>query len=112
MGVPLADVDRVAIRRGARDTTDRDRAAGAADILDDDALSERRAHALGQNARGDIGRAAGRERNDQGDLLVRIVLRLRAGDAGHGNDSGNERCRDNQLFHVTPQKASRAPWGG
>ena len=34
MGVPLADVDGVAIGRGARDAPDRDAAAGAADILD------------------------------------------------------------------------------
>ena len=41
MGVPLADVDGVAIGRGARDRPTADRAAGAADILDDDRLAER-----------------------------------------------------------------------
>ena len=40
MGVPLADVDGVAVRRGARDAPDRDAAAGAADVLDDDRLAE------------------------------------------------------------------------
>ena len=68
MGVPLADVDGVAIGRGARDAADRDAAAGAADVLDDDRLAERRPHALGHDARGDIGRAARRERNDERDL--------------------------------------------
>ena len=41
--VPLADVDGVAVGRGARDAPDRDAAAGAADVLDDDRLAERRA---------------------------------------------------------------------
>ena len=41
MGVPLADVDGVAVGRGARDAADRDAAAGAADIFDDDRLPER-----------------------------------------------------------------------
>ena len=42
MGVPLADVDGVAVRRRARDAPDPDAAAGAADILDHDGLAERR----------------------------------------------------------------------
>src|ERR1051325_6863030 len=35
MGVPLADVDGVAVGRGAREPADADRAAGAADIFHD-----------------------------------------------------------------------------
>ena len=68
MGVPLAYVDRVAIRRGARDAPDRDAAAGPADVFDDDGLPERRPHAFGQDARGDVGRTARRKRNDERDL--------------------------------------------
>ena len=42
MGVPLPDVDGVAVGLRARDAPDRDRAAGAADILDHHRLAERR----------------------------------------------------------------------
>ena len=42
LGAPLADQQGVAVRLGARDPGDADRAAGAADILDDDRLAERR----------------------------------------------------------------------
>src|SRR5262245_30804080 len=38
MGVPLADVEGVAVRRCARDAADADAAAGAANILDHDGL--------------------------------------------------------------------------
>ena len=55
MGVPLADVDRVAVGRRTRDTPDRNAAAGAANILDDDRLPEGRSHALGHDARGNVG---------------------------------------------------------
>ena len=41
MGVPLADVDGVAVRRRARDAADRNAAAGTADVFDDDGLPER-----------------------------------------------------------------------
>ena len=40
MGVPLADVEGVAVRRGAGDAPDADAAAGAADIFDHDGLPE------------------------------------------------------------------------
>ena len=67
MGIPLADVDGVAVGRGAREPPDADRAAGAADILDDHRLAEERPHLVGHDAPGDVGRAARRERHDQRD---------------------------------------------
>ena len=67
VGVPLADVDGVAVGRRARDAADRDAAAGAADVLDDDRLAEERPHLLCQDARRGVGRAAGRKRHDQRD---------------------------------------------
>ncbi len=67
MGVPLADVDGVAVGRGAREPPDADRAAGAADILDDHRLAEESPHLVGDDAPGDVGRAARRERHDQRD---------------------------------------------
>jgi hypothetical protein len=45
------DVDGVAVRRRARDAPDRDAAAGAADILDDDRLPEIGRMPLRQDAR-------------------------------------------------------------
>ena len=77
MGVPLADVDGVAIGRGARDAADGDATAGAADVLDDDRLAERRPHALGQYPRRHVGRAAGGERHYQRNGTRRIGLRPR-----------------------------------
>ncbi len=41
-----AEAQRVAVRRGLRDLPRRDRAAGAAAVLDDDLLAEHRAHLL------------------------------------------------------------------
>ena len=46
MRVPLADVDRVTVRLRAREPADRDTAASATDILDDDGLAERLFHPL------------------------------------------------------------------
>ena len=101
MGIPLADVDGVAVGRRARDAPDRDAAARAADVLDDDRLAEQRPHALGHDARDDIGRSARRKRNDERDRARRIGLglRLRAGDAGQRD----ERQRNDAFRHVTPR---------
>jgi hypothetical protein len=82
MGVPLTNVEGVAIRCRTGDAADADAAAGAADIFDHHGLAERRPHALRQNPGGGIGRSARRERYHQRDGPRWIVLRLRAGDAG------------------------------
>ncbi len=68
---------RVAVGRRHRDLLGRDRAAGAAEILDHDGLPERRLHALGNQPRGGVGRAAGREADHELDRLVGIGLRVR-----------------------------------
>ena len=65
---------RVAVGRGARDLGGAERAAGAADVLDDHRLAaERLAHRLGEVARDLVGRAAGGERDDDRDRLVGIL---------------------------------------
>ena len=46
----MADADGVAVGRRAGDALDAEAAAGAGDILDDDRLTERRLHALAENA--------------------------------------------------------------
>ena len=74
MGVPLADVDGVAVGRGAREPPDADAAAGAADILDDHRLAERCPHLVRHDPRRDVGRPAGRERHDQRDGARRKIV--------------------------------------
>jgi hypothetical protein len=59
----MAEAERVAVRRGAHRAADADRAAGTGDVLDDDRLPERNAHALADGARDRVGRPAGRERH-------------------------------------------------
>ncbi len=95
MGVPLADVDRIAIGRRTGDAADGDAAASTADVFDHDRLSEPRPHMLGQNARRNIGRSARRERNDERDLTRWIGLRLYRRDAGQCR----QRERNSELFH-------------
>ncbi len=68
---------RVAVGRGLRDRAGRDRAAGAAAVVDDDLLAEDFAHLVGDAARRGAGAAAGRERNHQGDRPRGIALRGR-----------------------------------
>ncbi len=106
VGVPLADVDGVAVGRGAREPPDRDAAAGAADVFDDHRLAEDRPHPLGHDARDHVGRAARRERHDQRDRTRRVGLRLHAGDAGHER----ERNRDDEALHAPPLKLIRLVW--
>ena len=63
----IGQQDGVAVGRGLCDRTGRDRAAGAAAVLDHDLLSERLAHPLGHQARQRVIAAAGRERHHQRD---------------------------------------------
>ena len=74
MGPPMANADRVAVGRRARDPADADGAGGASRILDDDGLPKRCPHALGHDARNRIGRAPGRVRSDYSDRTRRIGL--------------------------------------
>ena len=68
MGVPLTDVDRIAVGRRARDAPDRDTASRAADVFDDDWLAKQRPHLLSHNAPDHIGRSARREWDDDREL--------------------------------------------
>ena len=71
----VIDQDGRAVGRRARDALVRDRAAGAGDILDDDALPQRASHMRGDQARHDIGAAAGRVRIDDRDRARRRLRR-------------------------------------
>ena len=71
----VGEQQRVAVGRRLRGLVDADRAAGAADILDDELLAERLAHRWHEHAGQRVGRTAGRERHDHGDGLGGIGLR-------------------------------------
>ena len=70
---------RVAIRRRLGHGTDADQGAAAAAVFDHDRLPPRFRKLLADGAADQVVRAAGRERNDQGDLPGRIGLRARRG---------------------------------
>ena len=86
VGAPGADADGVAVGRRTRHAADAGDAAGAAQVLDQDRLAECRPHQLDHDADRGVDRAAGRERNNDGDRLRRIALRMRGTGCGqHGN---------------------------
>jgi hypothetical protein len=67
MRIPLADVDGVAIGRGAREPTDTDAATSAADILNDDRLRKYSCHACRQYSSHRVSGAAMRKRHNESD---------------------------------------------
>jgi hypothetical protein len=90
----MVQQQRVAIRIGLGDAGGAERAAGAADILDNDLLLQRIGHRLGDQTRHRIGRTTGREGDDDGDdARGIIVLRLRR----HG-EQGQSRNESSQSF--------------
>jgi hypothetical protein len=87
VGEPAAEAERIAVRRRARDPPHADAAAGAArHIFDHHRLTQRHAHAVGDDAADRIEGAAGRERNDDRDWPRRINLR-RGGARGQQQSS-------------------------
>ena len=73
----LAQQQRVAVGRRLRDHVAGDVAVGARMILDDDRRAEQLGKLLPDDARGDIGCAAGRDRHDQLDRARRILCERR-----------------------------------
>ena len=67
MGAEKAEFEGVAVGSRAGDAPGAHGAGRAGDILDDDGLTERSAHRLGDDAGHGIERPAGRERHDDGD---------------------------------------------
>jgi hypothetical protein len=93
----VGEQQRVAVGRRLGRLVDADRATGAADILDDELLTERLAHALAQHAGQSIGRPAGGERDDHRDGLGRIGLRH--GDGRQREAGGQGRCKKVSSVH-------------
>src|SRR5262249_4635174 len=104
VGAPLADAERVAVGRGAGETSDTDGAARAGDVLDDDGLAERGAHRLGHDPSDHVGRAAGRERYDHGEGARGMGLRRRVRDAG-GGSGGGEATANSGILMATLRRA-------
>ena len=86
---PIADAQRIAVRRRACRTGDADAAAGAGDILDHHGLAELSREIIGKDSRDGVGDAAGRHRHDDGDGTGRI--NLRAGKSRKDRQRGSAR---------------------
>ena len=86
-GRAVGQQQRIAVGRRLGDPRRAGHAAGAADILDDDLLAERLAHARAENARDGVDRPAGGKGHDQVDRPRRPALRLRR-DNGRGPCGG------------------------
>ena len=85
---------RVAVRRRARDGFGRDQRVAARTVLDHDLLAHALRHLRGDDAREDVRSAAGRERHEHLDRLVRIVLRARRARQTQRRDDCDQRQRD------------------
>jgi hypothetical protein len=70
----VVDQDRVAVGLGVLHLLGPEDAAGARPVLDDHGLAERLAHRLAEHARDRVGRTAGGEGDDHGDVASRVLL--------------------------------------
>ena len=100
VGAHAAREQGVAVRRRGRHARAPDRAAGAADILDDHGLAEDFPHLLGHDARDDVARPAGRKRHHHRDGPRWVTLRVHA--KRRGKDSGHRDADE-------PRQPARAP---
>jgi hypothetical protein len=98
---------RVAVRRRGGDARRADRAARAADILDHHGLAEHLAHVLGDDARDDVARAAGREGGHHRDRARRIGPRLL--ERRHDGQQDGERCRRRPAEDAVVERVHRQP---
>ena len=95
--------ERIAVGRRFGRKLGRNRPAGAGPILDDDRLSERNVQFLADDARGDIGAAAGRRGDYHADRLGRI---LRGGLRRRGKR--NEQSEQQKDRHVRVRTNSKS----
>jgi len=65
---------RVAVGIGLRDILRGDGAIGAGLVLDRDRLTERRVHLVGDQPRGEVGRAAGGKGDDEAHRAGRVIV--------------------------------------
>jgi hypothetical protein len=105
----LVQQHRIAVGRGAGGAAGRDHAAGAADVFDDHLLPERLRHAVLDDARDRIGRAAGRVGDHERDRTAGVSLRRRR--AGCRNSRGEKRHRERpRRRRAAAERDERAPF--
>ncbi|MCY1230109.1 hypothetical protein D9M68_754860 [compost metagenome] len=119
MGRGRGDAQRVAVRRGLGQEGGADAAAGAAAVVDHHGLAELLAELVGNDARHDIGGAAGGEGHDQRDRLGRVARlgggaeRQAGGEGGRGGGQDAEEvatlhegfCREKERQRWFPDSA-------
>ena len=104
--LPVAENNRAAVGRRARDPAGADGAARPGRVFDDDGLPERLPHPVAEDARQRVGRPARRVGHDNGDWPRLKCLRRRAHDA-RGEQAN---CDCERLFHSTlPERLSPQP---
>src|SRR3954468_8818491 len=84
------------IRRRFQHQFGRDDAAATRPVIDDDLLAERFAEAVPDDARSAVISAAGRQRNDQPQRMIRKILRERA-------RNNQQRCGRKKTNHGMPR---------
>ena len=84
----MVEEERVTVRIGGGDTAGAQRAAGAADILDDHLLAEHLGHRLRDQPGHGVGRPARGERHHHGDGALGVGLR--PGRCGQQDESRGE----------------------
>ena len=95
--------DGVAVGRRARDRAGADVAGGAGAVLDHDRLAHRLMQMLADDARQDVGRAAGRPRHDQRDRTARIGLR----EGGRGGEAREPASAERRVRFVMAPTVAR-----
>src|SRR5262245_60331983 len=70
----ISDTDRIAVRRGLRDSTGAGTSGGTSHIFDDDRLPQGRPHPFGNYAAHGIDRRTGCKWSDEDDRTRRIIL--------------------------------------
>ena len=104
MGRDRHHQQRVAVGRGLGRHVGADAAAGARPVLDNDLLAQRLAELLGGHARQDVGRLAGRGRDDDAQRLGRPSLWARDGE-GKCERRGEDRCDESFIVSSRVERA-------
>ncbi len=106
-GAGRAEDQRIAnVGRGLGDSLGADCATGASTILDNDLLAQTLAQRLGEEAAGQVGIAAGRERHHEADRLVGVT-RLRERTAGRqSGQQGSEGRASLERLHFVKAPVS------
>jgi hypothetical protein len=96
---------RVAVGGGVRHEVGADRAARTAAVVDDERLAERSCEPLAEHTPEDVGRPAGRPRDDEPDRLRRVWLGEAWG-RDEGRDETQPETGERSSQHVHPPSSS------